>query len=245
MESAQLQRRVLQLAQERGDTIAEKEALLSLGQSYEKWGDLGRTARYYEQYLALARQQRDQAGEMLLWERLGDVYVRSKQYKLARPLYEQYLVRLRRAGKPPDLMRVMGKLGDVVLALLDAKGAADIYELGLEIAREASLPVYEADLLSRLALAWHHLGRKWRAGRQAEKALRLAEQEQETAVLAQVSYRVARLYVLQSKWTKAAPVAQQALQLFVALNNQEMVDALQIMVTEIDQKKKNSSGFLF
>jgi serine/threonine protein kinase len=245
MNSARLQRRALQLAQERGDVKAEKEALLALGRCYERWGDLGRTARYYEQYLAMARQQEDVAGQMRIAERLGDVYVRSKQHRLARPLYEQYLMRLRRVGRPADLIRVMGKLGDVVSTLSDAKEAAEIYKLGLEIAREIKSSLHEADLLSRLALALYDQGRKWRAGRQAEKALNLIQPGGETAVSAYVFYRVARLYMKQGKWHKAGPLARQSLDLFAKLDNQEMAAALQIMVSKIEQEQNNSGGFLF
>ena len=245
MEAAQLQRHVLRLAQEQGNAQAEKEVLLALGHSYQRWGDLGRAARYFEQYLAVLRQQRDLAHYVPMLEKLADVYMQSKQYKQARPLYEQYLKRQRNVGQPADLVRVMGKLGDTAAALLQFDAAVEVYKLGLPIAREASLTLSEADLLSRLALAQHNLGQKWRAGRQADKALNLVQAEQETAVFAQIAFRVARLYMKQRKWRKAAPLARQSFTYFEAEGDQEMIDTLQIMLNEIEQAEQKGSGFLF
>lgn len=255
MEAAQLQRRVLQLAQEQEDVPAEKEALLALGRAYERWGDLGRTAHYFEQYLALVRRQQDVAGQSMMQEQLGDVYVRSQQLKLARPLYEQYLMRRRRSGKAADLIRVFGKLGDLILAMRDAKGAADIYELGLEIARDGVLPLQEADLLSRLALALHDQGRKWRAARQAEKALGMVEQQSETAVAAQpmaaqpmaaqIYYRAAKLYLRQKKRDKAASLAHRSLDCFTALADEEMVEVLRDLLRDIERSEPDTGRFFF
>jgi serine/threonine protein kinase len=245
MESASLQRRALHLAQEQDNVKAEKAALRALGRSYEAWGDLGRTALYYEQYLTISQEQRDLAGELLMLETLGDVYVRARQYKPARSKYERYLMRRRKSGKATDLLRVLAKLGDVLRALLETKSALEVYELGLEIAREGKSVGGEAQLLSRTALALHDQGRKWRSGRQMEKALALAQQTNDPVVLAQVAQRGAGLYIAQEKWSKATTYAQQAMQLFVQLNDQERVNQLQIMLKEIEREQKNSSGFLF
>ncbi len=245
MESAQLQRRVLRLAREQGNVTAQKEAALALGHAYRRWGDLGRTARYYEQYLALARQQQDEANQIEMLETLADVYVQSKQHKPARPLYEQCLAHLNESGLLDDRIRVMGKLGDTLLALLEFKAAADLYKLGVSAAHEASLPLAEADLLSRLALVQYRLGSRWRAARTADKALKLVGDDRETAAAAGVAFRVANLYMKRRKWPQAALLARQALAAFKALDDQEMIDTLQLMLNDIEQAQESRRGFLF
>ena len=105
----------------------------------------------------------------------------------------------------------------------------------------------EAITLGNLGLAYVDQGKKWQATRSCDKALNVARKSKSANTLAWTRYKYALVLFKQGKWNKVVPLAEKAAQLFVRLEDKEMVDRTKTLQhdAEGELRKKRSSSFLF
>jgi tetratricopeptide (TPR) repeat protein len=133
-----------------GDTFAEANVTLGLGDIAMARTDQNEARSRYEAALPLFRRAGDVLGEANSIIRLGDIALFHSDLDAARSAYEQALPLYRRAGAVLGEANSIRRLGDVALARSDYDAARKGYEEALPLYRKAEDVLGEANCIMGL-----------------------------------------------------------------------------------------------
>lgn len=245
MHTASLAKRALDVARDVNDWRMMQVALETLAEAYVGYGDLGRAAAYLEDVLALQRKHEDGAGEVVTMHKLGGMYGRLNQWKTAASLYKTLLDTLRKRGELPATADVLNKIGDMARMAGNARLAMDYYREGLDVARSYRLQDVEAISLGNIGMAYHDMGKKWRATRHLSKSIAAAKRAKDQLTYGLASYRMAFVLCKQGKWGDAEPHTKRAARIYAHLGDSSMLEKIEKMQQEIEKQKNRTTGFFF
>ncbi|HLZ71874.1 MAG TPA: LuxR C-terminal-related transcriptional regulator [Dehalococcoidia bacterium] len=190
------------VASEHGDTVMLARALESLGSRALIAGDAAAARRLYQQSLALHRQMHNPPGIANCSFMLGQIAISEREYAEARRLLEE----ARTLRPATDLFGQGGDahfLGWAVLAAGDEERAEALFRESGELARRRGGTVAEADPDVPHAMAALDLGDPARAFALLTDALRLAQSEVQTEMVA-VCLEAMALVLEQRSWRSEA-----------------------------------------
>jgi len=214
------------------DPRAEVRILNGLGAAYARSGQNEIAVSHLERALLLARQIGNQEPILTLVANLGATLRAMKRYDQGIQ-YAQEALTLAMGGMGTEYHKA-GAISQLI-ALYVESGQPELAlkygELGLETARASGASLTEVPILVNIAHAHRDLGMAMEAMREYEAAQNLCKTLGDRYHEALALLGIAELYRRQARYGEARDQAQQALDIFVALGDEEAGGARDFLVT--------------
>ena len=243
-EAARMYKYALQLVDSLKQPERREQILINLARAFESWGDFGRAIDYLAEARDLSEEKADWKKVIWYWSEIGAIHMKAKQHLSAQNAFQVALDLSRDHNVLSGVNDALNNLGDAARQMKDPKSAMEYYKEAQELARQYNNDAAEATAVSNIGLAYQDMGKKWQATRSLEKGLSLAKKSRRGSSVALASLKLARVLCNQSKWDKAEPHAELALQLYSKMGNEEKVAYLERMLATIEERKDLPSGFL-
>ncbi len=247
MGAASLYKRAMNLAKQMHNRPLEHQCLLALAKAYESWGDSGRAIQYYRDLFTAVRGDKEWETEREIWPNIISLYTKLKQAREALQAGEEYLARALEHHDLTASIDAYNRLGELYRRIKDIKRASEYFKKALSLARDNQDIGAEAVSLGNLALAYQQMDsmtRGWQASRNMEKALARAQEVEDEALMAEMTYKMAFLLYRQRKFSRAEDYAEQAGHLAKTLSDEQMQERVRKLQDAITEQNQRATGFL-
>jgi CHAT domain-containing protein/tetratricopeptide (TPR) repeat protein len=201
----------LAIYREIGKRVGEFNALVNLGQAYDRLGDYAKAIEYYQQSLTIAKSIGARQLEGIVLANLGDAYVAVDDYAKAIEYSQQSLAIARERGDREQEGKALGNLGLAYIALGDYAKAIECSQQSLAIAREIGNRKEEGVALAALASAYLNLGNYAKAIEYGEQTLVIAREIGNRKGEGAALRALASSYLERDNYAKAIEYEEQAL----------------------------------
>ncbi len=243
-EAARMYKYALQLVDSLGQLGRRQQLLIYSARAYEAWGDLSRAIDFLIKGRDLAEAAAHWKKVIWYWSEIGVLQMRAKQPLGAQNSFQASLDLAQEHHFLTGVNDALNNLGDVSRQRQEFKSAMEYYKEAQELARQYKNEAAEATAVSNIGLTYQDMGKKWQAIRSLEKGLSLAKKSRRGSSVSAASFKLADVYCQQEKWEKAEPHATLSLQLYKKMGDASKVAYLEKLLTMIDKRKGDNTGFL-